>query len=62
MHLKSEEVTIAEMLKQKNYATGHFGKWHLTSDNMPQPEPMDQGFDYAFWTHNNAVPSHKNPT
>ena len=62
MHLESEEVTLAEMLKQKNYATGHFGKWHLTSDNMLQPEPLDQGFDYAFWTYNNAIPSHKNPT
>ncbi|MFY0652139.1 MAG: sulfatase-like hydrolase/transferase [Cyclobacteriaceae bacterium] len=62
MHLKSEEVTIAEMLKGNGYSTAHFGKWHLTSANMPQPEPLDQGFDYAFWTHNNAVPSHENPT
>ena len=61
MHLRSEEITIAEMLKQKNYSTAHFGKWHLTSGNMPQPEPLDQGFDYAFWTHNNAIPSHENP-
>jgi arylsulfatase A len=62
MHLESEETIIAEMLHKKNYATGHFGKWHLTSANMTQPEPLDQGFDYAFWTHNNAIPSHKNPT
>jgi len=62
MHLESEEITLAELLKQKNYATGHFGKWHLCSGNMPQPEPLDQGFDYAFWTHNNAIPSHENPT
>jgi len=61
MHLESEELTLAELLKQKNYNTGHFGKWHLTSGNMPQPEPLDQGFDYAFWTHNNAIPSHENP-
>ena len=61
MHLESEETTLAEMLKQKNYATGHFGKWHLTSADMPQPDPLDQGFDYAFWTHNNAIPSHENP-
>lgn len=61
MHLEREEVTIAEMLKQQDYETGHFGKWHLTSGNMPQPEPLDQGFDYAFWTHNNAQPSHENP-
>lgn len=61
MHLASEEITLAELLKQRDYATGHFGKWHLTSGNMPQPEPLDQGFDYAFWTHNNAIPSHENP-
>ena len=23
------EVTIAELLSQRGYATGHFGKWHL---------------------------------
>lgn len=61
MHLRSEEVTIAEMLKEKNYHTGHFGKWHLTSENTDQPLPNDQGFDYSFFTYNNAIPSHENP-
>jgi len=61
MHLEAAETTIAEMLKANGYATAHFGKWHLTSANMSQPEPLDQGFDYAFWTHNNAQPSHENP-
>jgi len=61
MHLNSAEITISEMLKEKNYATAHFGKWHLTSQNMTQPEPLDQGYDYAFWTYNNAIPSHENP-
>ncbi len=28
-HLKIEEITLPELLKEKNYATGHFGKWHL---------------------------------
>ncbi|WP_437223317.1 sulfatase-like hydrolase/transferase [Planctomicrobium sp. SH661] len=28
-HLRSEEVTIAELVKAQGYATGHFGKWHL---------------------------------
>ncbi len=41
--MATEEVTIAEMLKDKNYATGIFGKWHL-GDNYPS-RPVDQGFD-----------------
>ena len=41
--MASSEVTIAELLKQANYATGIFGKWHL-GDNYPC-RPNDQGFD-----------------
>lgn len=61
MHLRSEEITLAELLKTKNYKTGHFGKWHLTSQNMDQPLPNDQGYDYSFFAYNNALPSHRNP-
>ena len=41
--MSDSEVTIAEMLKQADYATGIFGKWHL-GDNYPS-RPSDQGFD-----------------
>ncbi|MFT6797227.1 MAG: arylsulfatase A-like enzyme, partial [Maribacter sp.] len=41
--MASTEVTIAEMLKQADYKSGIFGKWHL-GDNYPS-RPMDQGFD-----------------
>lgn len=41
--MASSEVTIAEMLKQANFTTGIFGKWHL-GDNYPS-RPSDQGFD-----------------
>ena len=41
--MAANEVTIAEMLKQADYRTGIFGKWHL-GDNSPS-RPMDQGFD-----------------
>ena len=61
MHLRNSEITIAELLKQKGYQTGHFGKWHLTAIDSLQPMPSAQGFDYSFWTHNNAEPSHKDP-
>jgi arylsulfatase A-like enzyme len=37
------EVTIAETLSGVGYATGHFGKWHLGSDQGRLPN--DQGFD-----------------
>lgn len=41
--MASNEITIAEMLKEAGYATGIFGKWHL-GDNYPS-RPNDQGFD-----------------
>jgi arylsulfatase A-like enzyme len=37
------EVTIAELLSGVGYATGHFGKWHLGSNEGRLP--TDQGFD-----------------
>ncbi len=63
MHLPDEEVTVAEVLKEQGYHTGHFGKWHLsTLLNNNQPSPQDQGFDYTLGTDNNASPNHLNPT
>lgn len=41
--LPASEITIAEVLKQKNYATAAIGKWHL--GHLPQYLPMAQGFD-----------------
>ena len=28
-HLKTEEITLPELLRDAGYTTGHFGKWHL---------------------------------
>lgn len=41
--LPTEEVTVAEVLKEKGYHTVHIGKWHMgISAGMA---PNDQGFD-----------------
>lgn len=61
MHLRDEEITLAEILKEQGYATGHFGKWHLSTLLSDQPQPGDQGFDVSLATDNNAAPSHLNP-
>jgi arylsulfatase A len=65
MHLRAEEITIAEFLKEEGYQTSIFGKWHLgclpQDKNLNQPQPDDHGFDYYFATENNAEPSHFNP-
>ena len=41
--MPSEQITIAEVLKDKGYYTAHIGKWHL--GQMEGSHPIDQGFD-----------------
>ena len=41
--MPSEQITIAEILKDKGYYTAHIGKWHL--GQMEGSHPIDQGFD-----------------
>ena len=41
--LHPDEVTIADMLKKKNYATAMVGKWHV--GDQPETLPTSQGFD-----------------
>ncbi len=49
--LDTSYYTLAEMLHDHGYATGHFGKWHLG----PEPySPLEQGFDVD-------VPHHPGP-
>lgn len=62
--MKAAEVTLAEVLKQHGYATGHFGKWHLGTlttamkeSNRARPgetkhyaPPWEHGFDACFST------------
>ncbi|QEG22728.1 sulfatase family protein [Mariniblastus fucicola] len=44
--LHPDEMTLAELCKQKNYATACFGKWHL--GHHPPLMPNAQGFDEYF--------------
>lgn len=53
-HLPEEEVTIAEVLKERAYVTGYIGKWHLGGDGSIHTKdgivnaayhPEKQGYD-----------------
>ncbi len=45
-HLPATEVTLAELLKARGYATACIGKWHLGNwMNEPAGHPMKHGFD-----------------
>ena len=44
--LPLEEITIAEVLKTRSYATAAIGKWHL--GHFPKFLPLQQGFDYYY--------------
>jgi arylsulfatase A-like enzyme len=62
--LPAEEINLAQILKQSDYTTGHFGKWHLgtlttaeTDSNRGGAEnaayyapPWERGFDVCFST------------
>ncbi len=64
-HLKQDEITLAEVLKEQGYTTGHFGKWHLgtltktvrdanrggTEKGLSHySPPWENGFDECFST------------
>ena len=44
--LPQSEITIAEVLKERSYATAAIGKWHL--GDLPEFLPQNHGFDYYF--------------
>ena len=44
--ISGSEMTLAELVKQRGYATAIFGKWHL--GDAPQFLPLQHGFDEYF--------------
>jgi arylsulfatase A len=56
--INAKEVTLAELVKQKGYATAAVGKWHLGS--LPQFLPTKHGFDqyYGIPYSNDMWPHH----
>lgn len=56
--INADEMTIAELVKQKGYATAAVGKWHLGS--LPQFLPTKHGFDeyYGLPYSNDMWPYH----
>lgn len=58
--LHADEVTLAELCKQKGYATACFGKWHL--GHHPKFLPTQHGFDeyYGLPYSNDMWPLHPN--
>ena len=50
---RPEEITIAQILKQAGYRTGHFGKWHVGAVKKESPvNPGRMGFD-EYLSHDN---------
>ncbi len=60
--IHSNEVTMAELLKSRGYATAIFGKWHL--GHHPQFLPTRHGFDqyYGLPYSNDMWPKHPTST
>lgn len=48
-HLPQDEITLAELVKGRGYATACVGKWHLgVWTNDPDGHPSKHGFDHYF--------------
>jgi arylsulfatase len=63
-YIHPNEVTLAEGLKNRGYATGFFGKWHLgtpnaSNANTPDAFPLAHGFDT--WTGTNVSNDYTSP-
>jgi len=45
--MPANELTLARVMQQNGYVTGHSGKWHMAIDHHAFPQPEDQGFDWT---------------
>ena len=45
--MPTERFTLAEALKREGYATGHAGKWHVSSNHNDYPTPYHHGFEFS---------------
>lgn len=45
--MPADELTIAKILGQNGYTTGHSGKWHVAIDHHAFPQPEDVGFQFT---------------
>lgn len=44
--LSTDAPSLPRMLQEAGYATGHYGKWHLSNDMIPDhPSPLEYGYD-----------------
>ena len=56
--MRPEEITIAHVLREAGYATGHFGKWHVGAVKAGSPlNPGAMGFD-EWLSHDNFFELH----
>ncbi|CAH8283018.1 arylsulfatase A-like enzyme [Mariniflexile fucanivorans] len=54
--MPENEMTLARVLQQKGYTTGHTGKWHMAINHLAYPQPEDQGFDITTHDRGATVP------
>lgn len=58
LHLSTNQITIAEMLKKAGYTTGIIGKWHLTgyaNHGAKEHPPCMYGFDETIISENRGI-------